>query len=85
MKRPDFWSWHNWNNARRVHRLERGDQGLGFLGAVRRASQDVHPKIETIVRQQFLLGRYEPAAFAAMREVEASVRDARCATHRRSA
>lgn len=112
-----FWSWHNWNNAWRVHRLDGGekgpvmgafaeawgwlqsnnlvatyalndsqfvtrlghqvlDEGVGFLGAVRRASHDVHPKIATIVREQFLLGRYELAAFAAMREVEVSVREA---------
>ncbi len=51
-------------------------RGVEFLGAVQRASSDVHPRIEVIVREQFLLGRYELAAFAAMREVEIAVREA---------
>lgn len=52
------------------------DNGPGFLGAVQRASHDVHARIETAVRQQFMLGEYELAAFAALREVEIAVREA---------
>src|SRR5258708_6339406 len=40
-----------------------------------RLSAGLHQLIEARVRQQFLLGEYELAAFAAMREVEIRVRD----------
>ena len=36
---------------------------------------DLHPRIAVRVRSQFLLGEYELAAFAAMREVEIRVRE----------
>jgi uncharacterized protein (TIGR02391 family) len=36
---------------------------------------EMHPRIAARVRSQFLLGEYELAAFAAMREVEIRVRE----------
>ena len=51
------------------------DRGLPFLGAVNQLSKDdLHPLLSSI-RSQFLLGEYELAAFAAMRQVEVRVRD----------
>jgi uncharacterized protein (TIGR02391 family) len=50
-------------------------RGPEYLSAVRMASVDIHPRIAAIVREQFLLGRYELAAFAALREVEIRVRE----------
>ncbi len=50
------------------------ERGLGFLGAVTTLGEDVHPRIAG-VRSQFLLGEYELAAFAAMRQVEVRVRE----------
>lgn len=48
--------------------------GLAPLDAARRIGLDLHRRLER-VRSQFLLGEYELAAFAAMREVEIRVRD----------
>jgi len=42
--------------------------------ALQRLSTDLHPSLER-VRSQFLIGEYELAAFAALREVEIRVRD----------
>ncbi|RLK09638.1 uncharacterized protein (TIGR02391 family) [Micromonospora sp. M71_S20] len=36
---------------------------------------DLHPRIAATVRTQFLLGEYELAAFATLREVEIRVRE----------
>jgi uncharacterized protein (TIGR02391 family) len=51
--------------------LEHGDQPLK---AAARLNLDLHPRLKK-VQTQFLLGEYELAAFAAMREVEIEVRD----------
>ncbi len=50
------------------------DRDLPFLAAVKKLDDaDLHPQIES-VRTQFLLGEYELAAFAAMKQVEIRVR-----------
>ena len=48
---------------------------LGRLSNEARIGSGLHPRIAGTVRQQFLLGEYELAAFAAMRAVEIRVRD----------
>jgi uncharacterized protein (TIGR02391 family) len=48
--------------------------GPALLRAEERIDVDLHPSIATRVRRQFLLGEYELAALAAMREVEIRVR-----------
>jgi uncharacterized protein (TIGR02391 family) len=48
--------------------------GLDGLNAQRRLSVNLHPRLAR-VRSQFLLGEYELAAFAAMREVEIRARE----------
>ena len=48
---------------------------LNRLSSETRVSAELHPRIAGTVRQQFLLGEYELAAFAALREVEIRVRD----------
>lgn len=50
------------------------ERGLPILGAIGKLSRDLHPSIAS-VRSQFLLGDYELAAFAAMRQVEVRVRE----------
>lgn len=49
--------------------------GLALLRAGARLEVDLHPSIAARVRAQFLLGEYELAAFAAMRQVEIRVRE----------
>lgn len=49
-------------------------EGLAPLDAARRLGLDLHPRLAR-VQSQFLLGEYELAAFAAMREVEIRVRE----------
>jgi hypothetical protein len=49
--------------------------GLAFVGAERRLDVDLHPRVAATVRAQILLGEYELAAFAALREVEIRVRE----------
>ena len=49
--------------------------GLALLRAQERLHVDLHRSIAQRVRSQFLLGEYELAAFAAMRQVEIRVRD----------
>ena len=51
-------------------------EGVVVLRASERLSMDLHPKLERKVRRQWLMGEYELAAFAAMKEVEVAVRDA---------
>jgi uncharacterized protein (TIGR02391 family) len=48
--------------------------GLALVRAEARLDIDLHPSIATRVRSQFLLGEYELAAFAALRQVEIRVR-----------
>ncbi len=50
------------------------DGGLGPLRAAHRLDVDLDPRLQR-VRTQFLIGEYELAAFAALREVEIRVRD----------
>jgi hypothetical protein len=49
--------------------------GLALLRAEQRIDVDLHPLIARRIRRQFLLGEYELAALAAMREVEIRVRE----------
>lgn len=51
------------------------DDGLALMRAEARLDVDLHPRIANRVRTQFLLGEYELAALAAMREVEIRVRE----------
>lgn len=53
----------------------RSGGGLATIKAIKRIDVDLHPRIADRVRSQFLLGEYELAAFAAMREVEIRVRE----------
>jgi uncharacterized protein (TIGR02391 family) len=63
---------HGVNITRAGHRaLERG---LPYLRATMRLDLELVPQLESKVRSQFLLGDYELAALAAMREVEIAVR-----------
>jgi hypothetical protein len=49
--------------------------GLAKLTAAERLGVVLHPRLAQRVEQQFLLGEYELAVFAAMREVEIRVRE----------
>lgn len=63
-------------NARRM--TESGHQALKYgltrLKAGRRLDVDLHPTLAWTVRRQFLMGEFELAAFAALKEVEVRVR-----------
>lgn len=48
--------------------------GIGTIRAAKRLDVDLHDRLQQ-VRSQFLLGEYELAAFAGMREVEIRVRE----------
>jgi uncharacterized protein (TIGR02391 family) len=50
-------------------------EGLPLLRAEERLDVDLHPSLERVVRPQFLLGQYDLAAFAAMKQVEIRVRE----------
>lgn len=50
-------------------------QGLASLRAGRRLKVDLHASIEQTARRQSLLGEYELAVFAALRQVEVRVRE----------
>lgn len=58
----------------RGHAVLADEQGLATMRAEERLDVDLHPLLEHRIRRQFLLGEYELAAFAAMREVEIRVR-----------
>ena len=60
--------------TRRGERVLAAKDGPALLRAEERIDVDLHPIIATRVRRQFLLGEYELAALAAMREVEIRVR-----------
>lgn len=51
------------------------ERGVAFVRATIRLDVELVPALEQKVRPQFLLGDFELAAFAAMREVEIAVRD----------
>ncbi len=63
-------------NARRVTQAGREalQHGLTRLKAGQRLDVDLHPSLAWTIRRQFLLGEFELAAFAALREVEIRVR-----------
>ena len=48
---------------------------LAGLKATARLDVDLHPRLAHRIRRQFILGEYELAAFAAMREVEIRIRE----------
>lgn len=61
--------------TRRGRAVLRATDGLALVRAEERLDVDLHPRIARKVRAQFLLGEYELAAFAALREVEIRVRE----------
>ena len=63
-------------NARRMTQAGREalEYGLVRLKAGQRLDVDLHPSLAWNIRRQFLLGEFELAAFAALREVEIRVR-----------
>jgi uncharacterized protein (TIGR02391 family) len=62
--------------SRRGRELGQAPDGPVQLRAEERLDVDLHPRLEHRIRRQFLLGEYDLAAFAAMREVEIVVREA---------
>jgi hypothetical protein len=60
--------------TRRGERALAAKDALAVIRAEERIDVDLHPRIARRVRRQFLLGEYELAALAAMREVEIRVR-----------
>lgn len=54
---------------------EAARRGLAEMRARERLDVDLHPRFEKGVRRQFLIGEYEFAAFAALREVEIALRE----------
>lgn len=61
--------------TRRGHEVAQADDGLRALHAGQRLAMELHPRIERAVGAEFVLGRFEMAAFAAMREIEIRVRE----------
>lgn len=61
--------------TRRGEEVARDPEGLARLAAERRIGVALHERLERRIRRQFLIGEYELAAFAAMREVEIRVRE----------
>lgn len=64
-------------NARFITRLgeEALSEGVSRMDASTRLGMQLHPRIAEAVERQFLLGEYEMAVFAAMRDVEIRVRE----------
>ena len=60
--------------TRRGTEIAGAEDGLALVRAEKLVDLDLHPLIATRIRRQFLLGEYELAALAAMREVEIRVR-----------
>jgi uncharacterized protein (TIGR02391 family) len=85
----EAWAWLEarglvaWNpeqtspNAYFVTRLgeEALETGAAKMEAAQRLGMSLHPLIAQTVERQFLLGEYELAVFAAMKQVEITVRD----------
>jgi len=67
--------------TRRGRRLVEDANGLATLRAERRLDLALHARIAQRVRRQFILGEYELAVFAALREVEVRVRELSGAEH----
>ncbi len=65
------------SDAYKVSRLGRETlkYGVARLAAGERLGVALHPRLAQRIRQQFLLGEFELAVFAAMKEVEVRVRD----------
>jgi uncharacterized protein (TIGR02391 family) len=61
--------------TRRGYEVLGDENGLARVAAEMRIGVDLHKRIRDRVRPQFLLGEYELAAFAALREVEERVHD----------
>ena len=61
--------------TRRGQQLAKEVEPLRRLTDEARLAAGLHPLIEARIRQQFLLGEYELAAFAALRQVEIRVRE----------
>jgi uncharacterized protein (TIGR02391 family) len=65
-----------WSFVTRAGRMLVAERdGLARLRAEQRLGLDLHPRIAGTVQAQFLLGDYEIAVFAAMKEVEIRVRE----------
>jgi uncharacterized protein (TIGR02391 family) len=65
-----------WTFVTRAGRVVLDDPaGAARMAAQQRLDVDLHERIRDRVRPQFLLGEYELAAFAALREVEIRVRE----------
>jgi uncharacterized protein (TIGR02391 family) len=60
--------------TRMGHKVLKDRSGLAAIRAGQRLEVDLHPSIEQTARQQFLLGEFDLAVLAALREVEARVR-----------
>jgi uncharacterized protein (TIGR02391 family) len=56
------------------HKVLKDQDALDAIRAGQRLEVDLHPSIEQTARRQFLLGEYDLAVFAALREVETRVR-----------
>lgn len=67
------YDFHDFHVTRAGH--EALERGLGYVKATIRLDVELVEPLEQKVRPQFLLGDFELAAFAAMREVEIAVRE----------
>jgi uncharacterized protein (TIGR02391 family) len=61
--------------TRRGKHVNSADDGLALVRAGTRIELDLHERLRERIPRQFLLGEYELAAFAAMREVEIRIRE----------
>jgi uncharacterized protein (TIGR02391 family) len=68
---PDGWAFV----TRRGCRVIKASEPLSLLRAEERINVELHPSIAEDVRAQFLLGKYEFAALAALKQVEIRVRE----------
>jgi uncharacterized protein (TIGR02391 family) len=72
---PRRTGWGHTFITRRGYAVLDDPNGLAHLAAESRLDVDLHERIRDRIRPQFLLGEYELAAFAALREVEIRVRE----------